>query len=196
MALPAEQPRFERQDFLAWESTQSEKHEYWQGEIFAMSGARQVHVIVSFNVAALLKAHLRGSRCRTYMVDMQLEVEAADAIFYPDVMVSCDPADLAADRVLRAPKLIIEVLSDSTAAYDRGNKFASYRMLPSLQEFVLIDPDRRTVEIFRRTENNDWLLATNDSARGLILHSVELDAPLEAVFEDLDSLKTAQTAQQ
>lgn len=180
-----------RDEFVAWEGTQSEKHEFWQGEVFAMTGARQVHVVVAGNCFALLKAHLRGSSCRAYLSDMQLEVAAADAVFYPDVFVSCDPADLAADRTLSRPKLIVEVLSDSTAGFDRGAKFAAYRRLDTLQEYVLVDPDRLTVEIFRRTETDDWLLATHDGERGLVLRSIDFEASLADVFEGVGSSKPA-----
>lgn len=185
MALPAERTVMSRAEFLAWESEQVEKHEYLHGEIFAMVGARQVHVIVALNLATLLKEHLRGSACRAFISDMQLEIAAAEAVFYPDVFVSCHPDDLAADRVLHHPKVIIEVLSDSTAGYDRGRKFALYRTIETLQEYVLIDPDLRTVEIFRRTASGDWLFATHDSARALVLESLEFEAPLDAVFEDV-----------
>lgn len=185
MALPATLTAMTRAEFLAWETVQADKHEYWQGDVFAMVGARQVHVIVSLNVATLLKAHLRGTSCRAYMADIQLEIAAADAVFYPDVLVSCDAADLAADRVLQHPRVIIEVLSESTAGYDRGAKFAAYRRLSSLQEYVLIDPDRLTVEIFRRTDNDDWLFSTHDSARGLVLKSIDFEASLVDVFEDV-----------
>lgn len=185
MIVQADRPRMSRADFLDWESRQTDKHEFYQGEVFAMAGARQAHVIVAGNCFALLKAHLRGSGCRTFIADMQLEVQAVDAIFYPDVFVSCDPRDLAAERVLAHPRVIIEVLSDSTAAFDRGGKFAAYRTLPSLQEYVLIDPDRRSLEVFRRTATDDWLLATRDSARALVLVSLDFEASLTDVFEDL-----------
>ena len=185
MALPGVKTSMDRAGFLAWEAAQKEKHEYWRGEVFAMVGARQVHVIVTGNCYALLRAHLRGTGCRAYMADMQLEVEAADGVFYPDVFVSCEAGDLGADRVLRHPRVIIEVLSDSTAAYDRGVKFAAYRKLDSLQEYVLIDPDQLTVEIFRRTAGGDWLLATRDSERALVLKSLDFEAALADVFEDV-----------
>lgn len=180
-----------RDEFIAWESTRPEKHEFWQGEVFAMTGARQVHVVVALNVATLLKAHLRGSPCRAYISDMQREVAAADAVFYPDVFVSCDPDDLATDRTLRRPKLIGEVLSDGSAGFDRGAKFAAYRRLDTLQEYVLVDPDRLTVEIFRRTETDDWLLATHDGERGLVLRSIDFEASLAEVFEGVSSSKPA-----
>lgn len=185
MAETAAHAPMSRSEFLRWETSQATKHEFWSGEVFAMVGARQIHVQVAGNCFALLKAHLRGKPCRAYMADMQLEVVAANAVFYPDVFVSCDPADLAADRVLSRPTVVIEVLSDTTAAFDRGRKFAACRQLPSLREYALIDPDARSVEIFRRTESGDWLLATHDSERGLVLASLGFAAGLADVFEGL-----------
>ena len=185
MALPQPAGRFERRDYFAWEAEQPIKHEYIAGEVFAQAGARQNHVVVAGNCFAALRQQLRGTPCRAYISDMQLEVEKADAVYYPDVMVSCHPADLTAERVLHHPRVIVEVLSDSTAAYDRGQKFAAYRMLDSLQEYVLIDPERHSLEIFRRLPSNDWLLATGDSARALVLASLEMEIGLDEVFEDV-----------
>ena len=185
MALPHPAARFDRQDFFAWEPEQPVKHEYVAGEVFAQAGARQNHVVVAGNCFAALRQRLRGTPCRAYISDMQLEVAQADAVFYPDVMVSCHPEDLAAERVLHHPRVIVEVLSDSTVAYDRGGKFAAYRMLESLQEYVLIDPERRSLEIFRRLPSNDWLLATGDSARALVLTALEMEIGFDEVFEDV-----------
>ena len=185
MALPHPAARFDRQDYFVWEHEQPVKHEYVAGEVFAQAGARQNHVVVAGNCFAALRQRLRGTPCRAYISDMQLEVAQADAVFYPDVMVSCHPEDLAAERVLHHPRVIVEVLSDSTAAYDRGGKFAAYRMLESLQEYVLIDPERRSLEIFRRLPSNDWLLATGDSARALVLAALEMEIGFDEVFEDV-----------
>lgn len=185
MALPHPAARFDRQDYFVWEHEQPVKHEYVAGEVFAQAGARQNHVVVAGNCFAALRQRLRGTPCRAYISDMQLEVAQADAVFYPDVMVSCHPEDLAAERVLHHPRVIVEVLSDSTVAYDRGGKFAAYRMLESLQEYVLIDPERRSLEIFRRLPSNDWLLATGDSARALVLAALEMEIGFDEVFEDV-----------
>ena len=185
MALPHPAPRFDRQDYFVWEHEQPVKHEYVAGEVFAQAGARQNHVVVALNIAGALRQRLRGTPCRAYISDMQLEVAQADAVFYPDVMVSCHPEDLAAERVLHHPRVIVEVLSDSTVAYDRGGKFAAYRMLESLQEYVLIDPERRSLEIFRRLPSNDWLLATGDSARALVLATLDMEIGFDEVFEDV-----------
>jgi Uma2 family endonuclease len=188
MALLAEKTILTREAFLDWDHARCDdgpRYEFWQGEVFAMTGARQIHVLVSLNLAAALKQHLRGCSCRAYMADMAVESAQTNAVLYPDVVVSCHPDDLKAERVLQHPKVVIEVLSESTAAYDRGKKFAAYRTLPDLQEYVLIDPDRRSLEIYRRAEGNDWLLALDDSARGLVLPSLGAAFPLEVVFEDL-----------
>ena len=143
------QLRFTAEDYLAWEALQTERHEYVVGEVFAMSGAEDRHVTVAMNVAMALRQHLSGSRCRTYITDMRLHVAAADAYFYPDVMVTCSDADRASPLVKREPVLVVEVLSLSTAAYDRGAKFGHYRRLPSLREFALIDPEARTADVYR-----------------------------------------------
>jgi Uma2 family endonuclease len=132
MALAAEKPVFTRDAFLAREDAQTcrdVRHEFWQGEVFAMTGARQSHVLVAGNCYAALKQHLRGTPCRAYIADMAVEIASADAILYPDVVISCHPDDLRAARTLQHPKVVIEILSDSTAAYDRGKKFAAYRSL-------------------------------------------------------------------
>jgi len=185
MALPQSKETFTREDFIAWENAQADKHEFVAGEVFAMVGARRVHVAISLNIAAKLKNHLRSGPCRAFMADMKLEVKAADAVFYPDVLVTCHPDDLKAEIAMHHPTVIIEVLSESTAAYDRGDKFASYRQIESLREYALIDPDSRRVEVFRRMDNGDWLLAASESGQGLILKSLDFAAGLDAVFEDV-----------
>ena len=128
-AQPIQKLDFE--SYLDWESGQSDKHEFVAGEVFAMGGARRAHVTVAGNIFAALKSHLRGGPCRAYMSDMKLRVAEADAGFYPDVMVSCDARDHAAEQYLQHPTLVVEVLSDGTAAFDRGDKFAAYRRLQS-----------------------------------------------------------------
>ena len=94
MGMPQTVEAQSREDFIAWENAQVEKHEYVEGEVFAMVGARRVHVAITLNIAAKLKDHLRGGPCRAFMADMKLEVKAADAVFYPDVLVTCHADDL------------------------------------------------------------------------------------------------------
>ncbi len=174
-------------DYLAWEDGQLEKHEFVRGEYLAMAGARRIYVTVSGNLFAGFKIHLRGTPCRTYMADMKLRVEAADSGFYPDVMVSCDARDYTADLYLRHAVLVVEVLSDSTAAYDRGDKFADYRKLPSLQEYAIVDIAARRVECFRRNADNHWVLYDFTGDAECEFASIGLSMPLAAVFENVEA---------
>ena len=186
MPATAEQRFLTAEDFLAWEDEQADKHEYVHGEVFAMVGARREHVVAALNLAAALKQRLRGGPCQAYVSDLKLRVDAADAFFYPDVMVSCDARDQAASRFIAHPTLIAEVLSDSTAAFDRGDKFAAYRTLASLQEYVLVDIAAHRVESFRRTGDDEWLLhvytAAEDTCR---FTSLDVSVPLAELFEGL-----------
>lgn len=179
------QPKFGAEDYLAWEANQPVKHEYLAGEVFAMAGGSDAHVTVSLNLASALRSHLRGTPCRTYIADMKLRVAAADAYFYPDVFVTCSAADAQQPQEKAEPVLVAEVLSPSTEAFDRGGKFAAYRSLPSLQEYLLIDPDRRSVEVYRRDTSGHWVLYPYSGDEVLELGSVHLSLPLAQVFEDV-----------
>ena len=188
MGIPQTTVKFSFKDYLAWEEKQLEKHEFVRGEVFAMVGARQAHVIVSLNIASAFKNHLRGTTCRALMLDMKLRVEEADTGFYPDVAVTCDSRDQDANLVyIKHPLLLVEVLSDSTAAYDRGDKFADYRKLPSLQEYVIVDIDARRVECFRRNAENHWVLYDFTGDGECEFASIGLTMPLGLVFEDVEA---------
>ncbi len=165
------QLKFGAQDFLAWEVGQEVRHEYLNGEVFAMSGGTMEHNTATLATGATLRQHLKGSPCRAFVADMKVDVQASNAFFYPDVVVTCAGNDLADPKALTVaePRLIVEVLSPSTAAYDRGAKFGHYRQLPSLQEYALVDTDTQTVEVFRRNEAGRWELYP----------SAGLEAPVE-----------------
>jgi len=186
MALPQPTAPFTAEDYLQWEAAQPDKHEYYHGETFAMGGASRRHVTISLNVAAALDEALEGSPCRAYMADMKVQAAADAAYFYPDVLVTCDPADHRADQFMRAPTLIVEVLSPATAAYDRGEKFAAYRRIPSLRDFVLIDPDLRRIEHYRRSQDERWELQDIAPEQALVLESLEVSIPWQKVFRNAD----------
>ena len=184
----AEQLHFSAEDYLVWEEQQPEKHEFVAGEVFAMTSARREQVVVAGNIFAGLKQRLRGTPCRTYIADLKLHVAAADAFFYPDVMVSCHHEDNSAKQFIAYPKVIVEVLSESTADYDRGGKFVAYRKLESLQEYLIVDIDNRRVECFRRTTDNDWLLHDYVGESDCTLTSLNLSLPMAEIFEDIASI--------
>lgn len=173
--------------YLQGEADAMIRHEYVRGEVYAMAGAGDGHVRISGNVFALLKAHLRGSGCSVYMADMKVRVKEDEAFFYPDVLVTCDPADLQRNYTKYSPSLIVEVLSASTEGYDRGDKFALYREINSLQEYVLIDPRSYRVDVFRRNANNRWELFAFTSVDSQVeLASLNLQASMAAIYEDVN----------
>ncbi|WP_243018977.1 Uma2 family endonuclease [Simplicispira sedimenti] len=186
MSLPAPQPFFDAQAYLAWEAEQSTKHEYHDGEVFAMAGASDAHVTVAGNVYMALRNHLRGSPCSVFISDMKLRVEEDNAFFYPDIFVTCAESDRGHSHSKSAPVLVVEVLSPATSAYDRGAKFAAYRKLPTLREYALIDPERLSLDLFRREgDSKRWVLHPIEAGGQVEWASVGLQVPLEALYEDV-----------
>ena len=185
MGHAAQTPVFNAAEYLAWEAGQAERHEFVDGEVFAMAGAEDRHVTVAMNLAFALRQHLAGSPCRTYMSDMKLNVAAANQYFYPDVLVTCSPLDQANAIVKSEPKLIVEVLSSSTAAYDRGLKFGYYRALPSLQEYMLVDIDARSTDCYRKGADGLWVLHPFAKGEPVLLASVALEITAVQLFAEV-----------
>jgi Uma2 family endonuclease len=173
------------EEYLEGEKVSEIKHEYIDGQVYAMAGASDAHVTVSMNVSMLLRNHLRGSDCRVYMADMKAQIDLINRYFYPDVMVTCDTQDKEFEYFKSHPSLIIEVLSESTEGYDRGKKFASYRHLESLQEYVLISQDRMSVESFRRNNEGHWVLYPYGEGEEVYLASVDFRCAIAQIYEDV-----------
>lgn len=147
-------------DYLAWERQQETRHEYFNGEIFAMTGASRAHNLLCGNTFSALHAQLRGTPCEVYNSDMRVKVSETGMYTYPDIVAACaEPQfeDAEVDTLLN-PVLIIEVLSDSTEQYDRGVKFRHYRTLPSLQDYLLVAQTECRVEHYTREAGSRWLL--------------------------------------
>jgi len=185
------QRRYSIAEYLALERSEEARHEFVDGEIFAMGGASRRHNLLNGNLFATLHAQLRGRGCEIYANDMRVRIPAVDLFTYPDVAVVCgEPRfdDDALDTLLN-PTLIIEVLSKSTEDYDRGRKFAYYRTLDSLLEYLLFGQDRVVVEHYRYREDGDWLLSEvrNPSAT-LELPSIGCRLPLGEVYGSVSDL--------
>lgn len=168
--------------YLAWEAGQADKNEFYQGDVYAMVGARRVHGLVTGNVFAAIKRQIKGSPCLAFVEGMKVQANA-NSVFYPDVFVTCDAADLKTDYLFKAPIVVVEVLSDSTQAFDRGLKFAAYRQIAALKEYVLIDPDTRVIEVYRR--GADGLFTLNDftNQARFDLTSIQCELAAADVFE-------------
>jgi len=174
------------EDYIEAEKRSEVKHEYHNGEVYAMSGASDAHVTIGVNITSLLRNTLRGSGCRTYNSDMKARIEAVNRYYYPDAMVSCDERDRQLEYEKKYPTLIIEVLSDSTEMKDRGEKFQHYRHLETLQEYVLVSQHQPLVEVFRKNESGFWVLHPFGEGDEVELLSVGLKTNIATFYEDVN----------
>jgi Uma2 family endonuclease len=173
------------EEYLVWETQNASKHEYRQGEAYAMAGTTDRHNILIGNLYSLIRAHLRGSACRVYFAEVKARLETRNCFYYPDLMVTGDPRDPETPLYKRFPKLIVEVLSESTEAFDRGDKFNDYQTLETLTEYVLINTQRQRIEIFRRNGDKFWFLQTYQPEDGRFeLQSLQLMLNLADLYED------------
>lgn len=185
MGLPATQTTLD--DFLDWENRQDTRHEFFRGDVFAMTGGSARHNRVILNLAARLGEHLDGTPCQVFAESMKVQL-ADEAILYPDVVVTCGKALAGDEQRISDPRLIIEVLSPSTQGYDKRNKFILYRRLASLREYALIDPTSREVEVFVLTADG-WLLSDQTRSEVLLLASIDCRLPMAAVFKGVEGAR-------
>ncbi len=177
------------EEYLAIERKAEYKSEYFNGEMFAMSGATPSHVLIVSNVVAELRGQLKQKPCRVYSTDLRVRVSPTGLYTYPDVVVVCEQPQFAHDQkdTLINPTLIVEVLSDSTQDYDRGGKFEHYRSLSSFSEYVLIAQDRCHVEHFVRQADNRWLLSETNKIEDVIhLSSIDCQLALTEVYDKVE----------
>lgn len=180
------------EEYLAIERQAAYKSEYFNGEMFAMSGASPRHVLIVTNVVAELHQQLKQRPCTVYSTDLRVKVNPTGLYTYPDVIVVCDQPQFNDEQkdTLLNPTLIVEVLSESTKDYDRGEKFEHYRTLASLAEYVLIAQDKPHFEHFVRQPDNRWLLAeTNRLEDTIHLPSIACDLALAEVYDKVETLE-------
>jgi Uma2 family endonuclease len=171
-------------EYLAWEPTQEVRHEYWDGEVVAMSGGTRNHNRVSGNFFRLLDDALADLLCEVFIADVKVQIEPGRKYFYPDVVVTCDDRDRD-PQLVQFPCLIIEVLSPSTEALDRGTKFAKYRQSSTLQEYVLVQVEQPGVELFRRNEQRQWVLWEYALGDRLYLESVGVEIEIADLYRQV-----------
>jgi Uma2 family endonuclease len=181
----APKPLLTPQQYLARERQAETKSEYLRGEVFAMSGASREHNLIAGNAASELRQQLRERECEVYPADMRVKVSSNGLYTYPDVTVVCSEPEFEDAQVdtLLNPRVIVEVLSPSTADYDRGGNFAHYRRLPSLQEYLLISQDAPLVEHYVRQGPDTWQLTEQRSLEAVIdLPSIQCQLPLVEIY--------------
>lgn len=191
MTLPAESRRYSVQQYLELEGAADIKHEFHNGEILAMSGGSAAHSLIALNVGAELRNRLKGKPCRAFESNLRISIPKSGKFVYPDVSVICgplqlEPADPKGETVLN-PRLVVEVLSPSTESYDRRDKFDSYRLIESLEEYVLVSQDEPRIEVFLRQADGSWAFTAfsgiDATAR---FRSIQIELPLSEAFAGVD----------
>lgn len=178
-------------DFAAYvmlEHDSAVKHEYLRGQVCAMSGGTPAHARIAGNVLTSLSMQLRDKKCSAFTSDLRIRVQATDLATYPDVSVVCgslelDPEDPKGHTVVN-PRVVVEVLSPSTEAYDRGEKLAHYKQIPALAEIVLVAHDRREIEIVRREADGTWSARVWRDGELARVESIACDLALADVYRD------------
>lgn len=181
------------EEYLVWEEEQPLKYGYIDGEIYNMTGGTIPHNDIAVNLTTLLKTFLRGKGCKVSMADAKVGISEQGPFHYPDIMVTCDPRDQKARKVIYYPCLIVEVLSPSTEGFDRGDKFQHYRQISTLKEYVLIKANKMSIDCYRLNENNKWELTsysldeTNLTPEEIIIKFTSIDycCSLSSIYEDV-----------
>lgn len=197
MGIPQKAPAWiTPEEYLALEERAVVKHEYLDGVIYtwqgygpaAMAGGSRVHNEIVQNLIVALRPVIRDGSCRTFATDMRLHVKAKDAYFYPDIMVTCAVADLTGDgtrvNAISEPMVIMEVLSESTEAFDRGEKFETYKLIPTLREYLMVPTAGRCIEAYRRQADGSWGLQRYDGMP-VEIQSLNCTVTADAIFENV-----------
>ena len=174
------------EEYLEFESHSDIKHEYIDGEVYAMAGTTKAHNTISLNLAILFREKLKNSDCQTFMADIKVNISNKKRFFYPDIVVTCDDNNDVNAYDIKFPKVIVEVLSESTEQFDRGKKFQYYRTIPSLQEYILVSSQEYLIECFRRTKNDLWTLQTYEGLNAILrIENLAIDSPLSEIYATL-----------
>jgi Uma2 family endonuclease len=179
--------RYTPEEYFAIEAQSEVRHDYVEGEIFAMAGGSKSHNILAQNAALSLRVALWGQGCQVFVENVRLEAKEKSYYTYPDVFISCDPTDRHDPYLVRQPVVTVEILSPSAAEYDRPTKFENYQKLPSLRHYLLVGQSAWTVEWFRRDDAGQWIYTLLTGPDGVLeIPDLGLVLKLRELYEDTD----------
>ncbi|MEM9905598.1 MAG: Uma2 family endonuclease [Cyanobacteria bacterium P01_D01_bin.44] len=178
-------PQLTPEEYFVWEEQQLEKYEYIDGQIYAMGGGTVNHSRIAVRFATLCDIHLENTGCITGNSDLKVNIPETNHYTYPDVSVTCDERDKATTQYIAYPCLIVEVLSDSTEAYDRGGKFRLYRQNPALKDYLLVSSTHVEMDLYHKNEAGEWLIVNYKPGDTVALKSINLSFPIEQVYRGL-----------
>ena len=179
-------PQLTPEEYFAWEAKQLEKHEYIDGQVYAMSGGSVNHGRIAIKLTAMFDTHLENSGCITGNSDIKINIIETKNYTYPDASVTCDDRDKTTPQHFTYPCLIVEVLSDSTEAYDRGGKFRMYRNNPVLQDYLLVSSTKIEMDLYHKNDAGEWIIINYKEGDSVELKSINLSFPIEQVYRGLD----------
>ncbi len=179
-------PELTPEEYFLWEEQQIEKHEYIDGQVYAMSGGTVNHGRIAIRFTAMFDAHLEGSGCITGNSDIKVNIVETNDYTYPDASVTGDERDKTTTQYITYPCLIVEVLSDSTEAYDRGGKFRMYRKNPVLKDYLLVNSNRIEMDLYHKNDAGEWLIINYQPGDTVELKSINLSFPIEQVYRGLN----------
>lgn len=178
--------------YLAWEEQQELRYEYEQGRIVAMTGGTIAHSDLAVNLLLALGPHAIGMGCRINNSDAKVQISDNGPYYYPDLSVSCDPRNLQFKKLIRYPKLIIEVLSPSTELRDRNVKFRAFKQSETLEEYVLVDSRTMRVESYNRSQGRFWTYRDFEAGETVRFESLDFECPIEAIYQRISIEAEAQ----
>ncbi|MEG4997491.1 Uma2 family endonuclease [Microcoleus sp. B4-D4] len=179
-------PQITPEEYFAWEEKQLEKHEYINGQVYAMSGGSVNHSRIAVRLTTLFSNHLESSSCETGNSDLRVNIAGTKNYIYPDASVTCDDHDQTTTQYITYPCLIVEVLSPSTEGYDRGGKFRMYRNNPVLQDYLLVSSTSIEMDLYHKNDAGEWLIINYQEGDTIELKSINLSFAIEQVYRNLD----------
>ncbi len=183
------------EEYFAWEEKQLEKHEYIDGEVYSMSGGSVNRGRIAIKLTAMFDTHLDNSDCITGNSDIKINIVDANNYTYPDASVTCDERDKSTSQYFTYPCLIVEVLSGSTEAYDRGAKFRLYRNNPALRDYLLVSSTRVEIDLYHKNDAGEWIIINYLEGDTVNLKSIDLSFPIEQIYRGLTLMPESQSNQ-
>jgi len=191
IAIKENFPALTPEEYFAWEEKQLEKHELINGQVYpmgicGMSGGSKNHSLLAAKFITLFSNHLEGSSCDTATSDLRINIVGTNNYTYPDVSVTCDDRDKTTTQYITYPSLIVEVLSPSTEAYDRGGKFRMYSKNPALQDYLLVSYTSIEIDLYHKKDTGEWLIINYQAGDTIELKSINLSFAIEQIYRNLD----------
>lgn len=179
-------PHLTPEEYFTWEEKQLEKHELIDGQVYAMTGGSVNHSRIAIRFATMVDTHLDASSCIIGNSDLKVNILGTNNYTYPDISVTCDDRDKTTTQYITYPCLIIEVLSKTTEAYDRGGKFRMYQNNPVLKDYLLVSSTAMEIDLYHKNDAGQWMIINYGEGDTIELKSISLSFPIQQIYRGLN----------